>query len=186
MIRQTSKNVLSILRRAALTKNTSGINMQLVSSNTTVPNTSRLSRFFSTGSTNDPNAPKMDVEGSDADFRPKEKPANAQLSDKEILAQIDGWVKNNNLVLFMKGNPQQPMCGYSRFVVEVLKYYNLSGYKSVDVLKDANVRRLVKEYSDWQTFPQLYVKGELVGGCDIVTEMHKKGTLHEVLEKAKN
>ena len=143
----------------------------------------RITRMFSAGT---PTDPKMDVEGSDPDFRPKDKPAAAQLTDKEILAQIEGWVKNNPIVLFMKGNPQQPMCGYSRFVVEVLKYYNVQGYKSVDVLKDANVRRLVKEYSDWQTFPQLYVKGELVGGCDIVTEMHKKGTLHEVLDKAKN
>lgn|SRR3990167_915112 len=186
MIRQTSNTLLSVLRRGATTNSASGVNRQLSLLKVGAPHTLRLSRLFSSDSSKDPTAPKMDVEGSDADFRPKEKAAAGQLSDKEILAQIDGWVKNNNLVLFMKGNPQQPMCGYSRFVVEVLKYYNLSGYKSVDVLKDANVRRLVKEYSDWQTFPQLYVKGELVGGCDIVTEMHKKGTLHEVLEKAKN
>lgn len=186
MIRQASSNMLSILAKSAPRGYIAqGLNRTMVPIGRMAA-APRIARMFSSGTPTDPNAPKMDVDGSDPDFRPKDKPAAAQLTDKEILAQIEGWVKNNPLVLFMKGNPQQPMCGYSRFVVEVLKYYNVQGYKSVDVLKDANVRRLVKEYSDWQTFPQLYVKGELVGGCDIVTEMHKKGTLHEVLDKAKN
>ena len=76
-----------------------------------------------------------------------------------------------------------PMCGYSKFVVEVLKFYNVQNYKSVDVIKDPNVRRVAKEYSDWPTFPQLYVNGELIGGSDIVTEMHKNGSLKDVLSK---
>lgn len=124
--------------------------------------------------------PSMDVDGTDPDFRPKEKTSEGT-SDASLLKQIEGWVKENKVVLFMKGNPQMPMCGYSKYVVEVLKFYGVQDYKSVDVLKDEAVRRLVKQYSDWPTFPQLYVNGELVGGCDIVTEMHKKGSLKEVL-----
>jgi len=124
----------------------------------------------------------MDVDGSDSDFRPKQKVA-AGNTDQQTLNQIDEWVKGNKIVLFMKGNPQMPMCGYSKYVVEVLKFYNVSEYKSVDILKDEAVRRLVKEYSDWPTFPQLFINGELLGGCDIVTEMHKKGTMKEALSK---
>lgn len=127
----------------------------------------------------------MDVEGSDSDFRPKNKLASGS-SDEQVLKQIDEWVKGNRIVLFMKGNPQMPMCGYSKYVVEVLKFYNVGEYKSVDVLKDEALRRLVKQYSDWPTFPQLFVGGELIGGCDIVTEMHKKGSLKEALSKPDN
>ena len=126
----------------------------------------------------------MDVDGSDKDFRPQEK-STGKKTDEQILGQIEDWVKNNKYVLFMKGSPQMPMCGYSKFVVEVLKFYNVPPYKSVDVLKDPEIRRLVKQYSDWPTFPQLYVDGELIGGCDIVTEMHKNGTLKEALFKEK-
>jgi monothiol glutaredoxin len=185
MIRQVSSNIWSVLGKSITACNSSRVASTALQTAKLSRSSVRLTRHFSEESSKDSKAPKMDVEGSDADFRPQEKAASKELSDAEILSQIDGWVKNNNILLFMKGNPQQPMCGYSRFVVEVLKYYNVSGYKSVDVLKDANVRRLVKEYSDWQTFPQLYIKGEMVGGCDIVTEMHKKGTLHDVLEQAK-
>lgn len=133
-----------------------------------------------------PTDPTLDAEGSDKDFQPVNKVQNEVSGegadkDKELLAKIDSWVKDAEVLLFMKGSPQMPMCGYSRFVVEVLKFYNIKDYKSVDILKDQDIRRLVKEYSDWPTFPQLYVKGELVGGCDIVTELHKKGELKAVL-----
>lgn len=129
-----------------------------------------------------PDGPQQDVQGSDKDFQPKEKKL-AGASDEEITEQIDNWVREHKFVLFMKGNPQMPMCGYSRYVVEVLKFYNIKDYKAVDVLKDQNLRRLVKEYSDWPTFPQLYVNGELLGGCDIITDMHKQGTLKDALSK---
>ena len=136
-------------------------------------------RQFSEKQTTDP---KLDVADSHPDFKPQTKVAE-DASDAELLKQIEGWVKDNKIVLFMKGSQQAPLCGYSRFVVEVLKFYNVPSYKSIDILKDEKVRRLVKEYSDWPTYPQLYVNGELVGGCDIVTEMHKNGTLKEVLSK---
>lgn len=125
---------------------------------------------------------QQDVEGSDKDFQPKEKKI-AGATDEELKEQIDNWVRENKFVLFMKGNPQMPMCGYSKFVVEILKFYNIKDYKSVDVLKDQNLRRVVKEYSDWPTFPQLYVNGELLGGCDIITDMHKQGTLKDAFSK---
>ena len=129
-----------------------------------------------------PSSPQQDVEGSDKDFQPKDKKI-AGASDEELKEQIENWVKQNKIVLFMKGNPQMPMCGYSRYVVEILKFYSIRDYKSVDILKDQNLRRVVKEYSDWPTFPQLYINGELIGGCDIVTDMHKKGTLKDALSK---
>ena len=125
----------------------------------------------------------QDVEGSDKDFRPQDKIPKGENADAQLLSEIEGWVKQNKVCLFMKGSPQMPMCGYSKLAVEILKHYSVKDYKSVDVLKDANVRRLVKEYSNWPTFPQLYVNGELVGGADILTEMHKQGSLKEVLSK---
>lgn len=139
-----------------------------------------LARGFCSSKKQQP--PTMDVEGSDSDFRPKQKIA-AESSNQQVLKQIDEWVKGNKVVLFMKGDPQAPMCGYSKYVVEVLKFYNVGEYKSINVLKDETLRRLVKEYSDWPTFPQLFINGELLGGCDIVTEMHKKGTLKAALSK---
>lgn len=129
----------------------------------------------------------MDVEGTDKDFQPKAKHATAEAteerSDEKTLEQIEEWVRNNRIVLFMKGSPQMPMCGYSRLVVETLKFYNVKDYKSVDVLKNQDLKRLIKQYSDWPTFPQLYVNGELLGGCDIVQDMHKQGTLKDALSK---
>lgn len=122
----------------------------------------------------------MDVEASDKDFRPSEKEVD---NDQAIREQIDDWVRSNKFVLFMKGTPQLPQCGYSRYVVETLKFYGIKDFKAVDVLKDSNLKRVLKDYSDWPTFPQLYVNGELLGGCDIVRDMHSEGTLKDALEK---
>lgn len=86
----------------------------------------------------------------------------------------------------MKGNPSAPMCGYSGYAVEILKFYKLTNYKSVDVQADPTLKEEIKKFSNWPTFPQLYVNGELVGGCDIMLEMHKDGTLKELLSKLKD
>lgn len=130
-----------------------------------------------------PDGPQQDVQNSDKDFQPKDKKL-AGATEEELKEQIDKWVRENKFVLFMKGNPQMPMCGYSRYVVEILKFYNIKDFKSIDVLKDQNLRKAVKEYSDWPTFPQFYVNGELLGGCDIITEMHKSGNLKDALSKS--
>ena len=95
-------------------------------------------------------------------------------------SQIDAEVKNNDVVLFMKGTPQFPMCGFSGQVVQILNYVGVP-YKGVNVLEDETIRNGIKEYSNWPTIPQLYVKGEFVGGCDITREMFQSGELQQLL-----
>ena len=93
---------------------------------------------------------------------------------------IDHEVKGNDVVLFMKGTPDFPQCGFSGKVVQILDYVGVD-YKSQNVLADADLRQGIKDYSNWPTIPQLYVKGEFVGGCDIVTEMFQAGELQQLL-----
>ncbi len=94
-------------------------------------------------------------------------------------SRIDAEVKSNDVVLFMKGTPQFPMCGFSGQVVQILDYLGVP-YKGVNVLDDPDVRQGIKDYSNWPTIPQLYVKGEFVGGCDIVREMFQAGELQQL------
>ncbi len=93
---------------------------------------------------------------------------------------IDNEVKNNDVVLFMKGTPGFPQCGFSGQVVQILDYVGVD-YKGVNVLTSADLRQGIKDYSNWPTIPQLYVKGEFVGGCDIVREMFQAGELQDFL-----
>ncbi len=93
---------------------------------------------------------------------------------------IDNEVKSNDVVLFMKGTPQFPMCGFSGQVVQILNYLGVA-YKGVNVLDDPNIRQGIKDYSNLQTEPQLYVKGEYIGGCDIAREMFQAGELQQLL-----
>ncbi len=93
---------------------------------------------------------------------------------------IDQDVKSNDVVLFMKGTPQFPQCGFSGQIVQVLNYVGVP-YKGVNVLEDPALRDGIKAYSNWPTIPQLYVKGEFVGGCDIVREMFQAGELQQLL-----
>jgi len=92
---------------------------------------------------------------------------------------IDQAVKSNDIVVFMKGTPTFPQCGFSSLVVQVLDYLGVE-YVSNNVLEDQNVREGIKAYSDWPTIPQLYVKGEFVGGCDIIKEMFETGELKQL------
>ena len=93
---------------------------------------------------------------------------------------INEEVKNNNVVLFMKGTPDFPQCGFSGQVVQILNYLGID-YKGVNVLADDDIRQGIKDYSNWPTVPQLYVKGEFIGGSDIVMELHKDGNLSDIL-----
>ena len=93
---------------------------------------------------------------------------------------IDNEVKNNDVVLFMKGTPQFPQCGFSGQVVQILDYIGVP-YKGMNVLENEDLRNGIKAYSSWPTIPQLYVKGEFVGGCDIITEMFQSGELKQML-----
>jgi monothiol glutaredoxin len=97
--------------------------------------------------------------------------------------QIKRELAASDVVLFMKGTPQSPMCGFSSQVVQILDYLGVS-YKGVNVLEDESVRQGVKEYANWPTIPQLYVKGEFVGGCDIIKEMFQTGELATQLSDA--
>ncbi|MEM0908013.1 MAG: Grx4 family monothiol glutaredoxin [Pseudomonadota bacterium] len=92
--------------------------------------------------------------------------------------KIDAAVKSHDVLLFMKGTPNFPQCGFSGQVVQILEYMGVE-YGSVNVLEDDDVRQGIKDYSNWPTIPQLYVKGEFVGGCDIVREMFQAGELQD-------
>jgi len=96
--------------------------------------------------------------------------------------KIEELVKNSDVVLFMKGTKSMPQCGFSSRVAGVLNFMGLE-YTDVNVLADEDIRQGIKDYSDWPTIPQLYVKGEFVGGCDIITEMTLSGELDSMLEE---
>ncbi len=100
-----------------------------------------------------------------------------------IHAFIDNEVKSNDVVLFMKGTPDFPMCGFSGQVVQILNYLGVP-YKGINVLENDEIRNGIKAYTNWPTIPQLYVKGEFVGGCDIVREMFQQGELQSHLKDA--
>ncbi len=104
------------------------------------------------------------------------------LKDAPILKQIEQDINDNNIVLYMKGTPETPMCGFSGFVVQLLKHYGVD-FKGVNVLEDNALRQGVKDFSNWPTIPQLYVKGEFVGGSDIAREMHQSGELLDLLNE---
>ncbi len=99
----------------------------------------------------------------------------------DIATWIDNEVKSNDVVLFMKGTPTFPQCGFSGQVVQILDYLGVD-YKGVNVLENMDVREGIKTYSNWPTIPQLYVKGEFVGGCDIIREMFQEGELQTYLQ----
>ena len=100
--------------------------------------------------------------------------------DDTLRQRIDQEVGSNDVVLFMKGTPVFPQCGFSAVVVQVLSHLGVK-FKGINVLEDPAIRDGIKEYSSWPTIPQLYVKGEFVGGCDIVREMFESGELSEML-----
>ena len=98
--------------------------------------------------------------------------------------KIKEFNKNNEVVLYMKGNPTFPQCGFSSTVVQILKHIGVN-FKSYDVLQDEELREGVKNYSNWPTIPQLYVKEEFVGGCDIIREMFESGELKQYFDDKK-
>ena len=101
-----------------------------------------------------------------------------------INEQIKNLINENEICLFMKGTPDVPQCGFSLAVANVLKHLNVK-FKGINVLENDEMRQGIKRYSDWPTIPQLYIKGEFVGGCDIVKEMFEKGDLQKKLEDKK-
>jgi monothiol glutaredoxin len=102
------------------------------------------------------------------------------MGDNPVFDQIRGDVKENDVVLYMKGTPVFPQCGFSAATVQALTLLGVK-FKGIDVLQDPGLRDGIKEFSSWPTIPQLYIKGEFVGGCDIVREMYETGELSELL-----
>jgi len=98
----------------------------------------------------------------------------------ETKTKIDDLIKSHRVMLFMKGTRQFPACGFSNAVVQILKKEGAS-FETFNILADPEMRQAVKEFSNWPTYPQLYVDGKFVGGCDIVTEMHESGELKQLL-----
>ena len=101
--------------------------------------------------------------------------------DQQMNDFISKEIENNEVCLFMKGTPEAPQCGFSMAVSNMLKILEVN-FKGVNVLEDQNLRQAIKEFSDWPTIPQLYIKKEFVGGCDIVKEMYENGELKKILE----
>ena len=97
---------------------------------------------------------------------------------------INDDINKNDVCLFMKGTPEVPQCGFSLAVSNVLKHLEVK-FKGINVLENPELRQGIKDYSDWPTIPQLYIKGEFIGGCDIIKEMYEKGELQKKLEEKK-
>tara|TARA_B100001105_G_C22141768_1_gene336193 strand:+ start:170 stop:499 length:330 start_codon:yes stop_codon:yes gene_type:complete len=102
--------------------------------------------------------------------------------NENIKKTIKDTLEDNSVCLFMKGTPEVPQCGFSMAVSNILKILEVK-FKGVDVLENNELREAIKEYSDWPTIPQLYVKEEFIGGCDIIKEMYENGQLKELLKK---
>lgn len=100
----------------------------------------------------------------------------------EIRSKIDETVKGNKIVLFMKGSKMFPQCGFSARVVQALRAVGVNDFVDVNVLADPEIREGIKVYSSWPTIPQLYIGGEFIGGCDIVTELHQTGELDKMVK----
>jgi len=98
-----------------------------------------------------------------------------------VADQIKKDISENDVVLYMKGTPVQPMCGFSAMAVQILSHMGVK-FKGVNVLEDPALRQGVKEFANWPTIPQLYIKGEFVGGCDIMREMYESGELEELMK----
>ncbi|KAM5242570.1 glutaredoxin-related protein 5, mitochondrial [Hipposideros larvatus] len=96
---------------------------------------------------------------------------------------LDALVKKDKVVVFLKGTPEQPQCGFSNAVVQILRLHGVSNYAAYNVLDDPQLRQGIKDYSNWPTIPQVYLNGEFVGGCDILLQMHQNGDLVEELKK---
>ena len=100
----------------------------------------------------------------------------------DLSEKIKNDISNNSIMLYMKGTKEMPMCGFSATMVKILNLYEVN-FKAVNVLENPNIRVELSKHSNWPTIPQLFIKGELVGGCDIATEMHNSGTLEPMLKK---
>lgn len=110
-----------------------------------------------------------------------EQPVRAAGGD--IMERIKGDIQNNKILIYMKGNPAMPQCGFSAATIDVFNDLDVP-YETRDVLQDPELRQSIKEFSKWPTVPQVYVNGQFIGGCDIVLEMHQRGELRPIVDEA--
>lgn len=101
---------------------------------------------------------------------------------RDVQKEVHDLVTSNPVVLYMKGTPQFPQCGFSATAAEILKRCGVKDFVAVNILQDDEIRLAIKEYANWPTIPQLYIKGEFIGGCDIMREMYQEGELQKLLE----
>lgn|SRR3990167_9530461 len=104
------------------------------------------------------------------------------MSENTVFARIEDLINRNDVFLFMKGSPEMPMCGFSGVVAKILKMQNVP-FGSFNVMEDEDIRQGIKDYANWPTIPQIYVKGEFIGGCDILREMHESGELAQLFQE---
>ena len=104
------------------------------------------------------------------------------MDENEILAFIENELKTNDVVLFIKGSASSPQCGFSGMVVAIMNKLGVN-YQDINVLSNEHLRQQIKQYSQWPTIPQIYIKGEFIGGCDILKEMYQSGELLELLKQ---
>ena len=104
--------------------------------------------------------------------------------DNPIFKKIEELIQNNDVVLFMKGTADSPMCGFSATVVQILNRMEVT-FQAINILESEELRQGIKDYTNWPTIPQLYIRGEFVGGCDIVREMYENGELAQILQEQK-
>lgn len=109
---------------------------------------------------------------------------NVPIKSNQLFEEIQKDILSNNVIIYMKGTPEMPMCGFSGYVVQIFKKYNVE-FKGVNVLANEDLRQGIKEFSDWPTIPQIYIKGEFIGGCDILRDLHESDELASLLEKSK-
>jgi monothiol glutaredoxin len=101
----------------------------------------------------------------------------------QLFEEIQNDIASNNVIIYMKGTPEMPMCGFSGYAVQIFKRYNVE-FKGVNVLANEDLRQAIKVFSDWPTIPQIYIKGEFIGGCDILRDLHESDELANLLEKS--
>ncbi len=99
----------------------------------------------------------------------------------ETLEKIKGQIEGNDVILYMKGSPEMPQCGFSAKTSQIMNTFDVD-YAFVDVLSNPDIRQTLPQYAEWPTFPQLYIKGELVGGCDIISELYESGELNTMIQ----
>ncbi|CAF3611871.1 unnamed protein product, partial [Rotaria sp. Silwood2] len=115
------------------------------------------------------------------EFQLKFKQLKINDKDKDMKKYLESLINQAPLMLFIKGTPETPKCGFTKELINLLNQANIKDYKTFDILQDENVRQKLKEYSSWQTYPQIYVNGQFIGGLDILKQMNEEGTLVQTL-----